>query len=171
MDVVSMYLSGNSLPQISGASGIPISTVRGWLLAAGVSLRSRTEGVRLASSRLSKIRSRPRCPLSDAHKANIAKAHAARAEIKAKGTRITSNGYVEYTRGPHKGRKVHDVMMEAKLGRRLRPGEEIHHVDENRQHNDLGNFELLTKPVHARLHRLLEVARGIERKRLNGRFA
>ncbi len=172
LSMVNLYLAGKSLPEVSVACGVPTSTVRGRLLGAGVTLRTRTQGIQLAGPRLSSSRlGIKRGPLSDETRAKVSAARNAWAAKHAKGTRVNSNGYVEYTRGPHKGRSVHDVMMEARLGRRLLPDEEVHHIDENRQHNEIDNFALLTKAAHMRLHRLLDAARGIERKRQNGRFA
>jgi hypothetical protein len=90
-----------------------------------------------------------------------------RGEATAKGTRITPSGYVEYTRGPHKGRLVHVVMIEQELGRRLAPGEEVHHKDEVRHNNERSNLELLTHAEHSRLHRL---AKPNPRDAATGRF-
>ena len=87
----------------------------------------------------------------------------------AVGFCLKPNGYVEYTRGPHKGRMVHDVIVEARIGRRLRDGELVHHRDGNRQNNIDENLELTTRSEHARHHRLLDIQ---HRKRdAHGRFS
>lgn len=41
--------------------------------------------------------------------------------------RVNSDGYLQITAGPQRGIYVHRLVMEAKLGRKLRPDEEVHH--------------------------------------------
>lgn len=47
---------------------------------------------------------------------------------------------------------IHRLMMEKHLQRPLTPGEEVHHMDENKRHNEISNFELKSKSAHARHH-------------------
>ena len=47
---------------------------------------------------------------------------------------------------------VHRHVMEQKLGRKLEPGEEVHHKDENKRNNDPGNLELTNKSDHVSHH-------------------
>lgn len=168
-NLAEMYGRGQSIPQIAGRTGINKSRVRAELLRAGVTLRSRTDALRIREGLGQHLKGKKR-PLTQAWKDNISAARNKWAEKNAKGTRITSHGYVEYTRGPHKGRSVHDVTMEERIGRRLRSDEHVHHIDENRQNNDDNNLALVTGSGHARLHRILDVLRGDERKRVNGRY-
>jgi hypothetical protein len=57
-------------------------------------------------------------------------------------------GYVK--RG---GRHEHRVVAEQKLGRPLRPGEIVHHDDENKRNNAPSNLDVLPSQAdHARLH-------------------
>ena len=52
---------------------------------------------------------------------------------------------------------AHRLIAEQKLGRPLRPGEVVHHIDENKRNNDPENLEVLpNQSVHAKLH----LARG-----------
>jgi hypothetical protein len=44
------------------------------------------------------------------------------------------------------------VVMEAKLGRRLRRDEVSHHIDENKLNNDPANLDVHTRKTHPRLH-------------------
>lgn len=164
-----MYERGQSIPQISGRTGINRSRVRSELLKAGVPLRSRTEGIRIREGLGQHLKGKARI-FSQEWKDNISAGRNRWADANAKGTRITSHGYVEYTRGPHKNRMVHTVMMEDRLGRALKSDEEVHHIDENRQNNADNNLALLTNSGHGRLHRILDALRGKERKRSNGRY-
>lgn len=54
------------------------------------------------------------------------------------------------------GRHEHRVVAEEKLGRALRPGEVVHHIDGNHLNNDPGNLDVLTQGEHMRRHRLHE---------------
>lgn len=50
------------------------------------------------------------------------------------------------------GRHTHRVIAEQKLGRKLRPGEIVHHIDGNKRNNDPSNLAVMTQSEHARLH-------------------
>ena len=46
----------------------------------------------------------------------------------------------------------HRIVAEAKLGRRLLPGEQVHHQDENKQNNDPANLLVVADVAHHREH-------------------
>jgi hypothetical protein len=52
--------------------------------------------------------------------------------------------YLRITAGPQRGRYVHDLILEAKIGRRLLPHETAEHSDGNGLNNDPSN---ITGPV------------------------
>lgn len=106
--------------------------------------------------------------LSAESRAKVSAARRRHAEQFAAGVSLKPNGYYEYTRGDHKGRLVHVVKMEQRLGRHLRPDEVVHHIDGNRTNNEDDNLALMTRSGHNRHHRLIEEPR--ERK-ANGTFA
>lgn len=168
-----MYVSQKlSTNQIAENLGIPKSRARRFLVSSGIELRHHAEGTRLRSGVLSeKARARPRKPMSEATKAKISVARFLLGEKSARGFSQKASGYVEITRGADKGRSVHVVKMEARIGRRLRDDECVHHIDEDRSNNDDDNLALMTRAAHTKLHRLLDKARGktIERES-NGRF-
>ncbi len=69
------------------------------------------------------------------------------------------NGYV----------REHVRVMELSLGRRIKPGEVVHHKDHDRRNNALDNLELMGRGEHSRAHRRKDVA---DRNRdEQGRFA
>ena len=49
--------------------------------------------------------------------------------------------------------------MELHIGRRLHPGECVHHIDGNRLNNDLANLQLMDHGEHSSLHRRMSVLR------------
>jgi len=50
------------------------------------------------------------------------------------------------------GRHEHRVVAEAALGRPLRPDEQVHHLDENKQNNAPENLVVLSAREHRALH-------------------
>ncbi len=54
----------------------------------------------------------------------------------------------------------HILLMEEKIGRKLRKDECVHHIDGCRSNNDINNLKLMTRGEHSRLHRLQEVKDG-----------
>lgn len=53
------------------------------------------------------------------------------------------------------GKKVyeHRYVMEQHIGRKLKRGEEIHHIDKNRMNNSIENLMLLSIEEHKKFHR------------------
>ena len=47
---------------------------------------------------------------------------------------------------------LHRVLMENKVGRQLGPGEIVHHKDENKENDRIGNLELKTRSEHSAHH-------------------
>lgn len=71
-------------------------------------------------------------------------------------------------------RRVHVILMEQHIGRRLKAEECVHHINGNRHDNRLENLQLMTRREHGRLEAKLARSRYPEkfrRKRENGRFA
>lgn len=58
------------------------------------------------------------------------------------------------------GTKEHIYIMEQSIGRKLRKDECVHHIDGNRQNNDLSNLRLMTRGDHSKLHREKEKESG-----------
>ena len=50
------------------------------------------------------------------------------------------------------GRHTHRIVAEQKLGRLLKAGEIVHHVDGNKRNNDPDNLMVMTQAEHCRLH-------------------
>jgi hypothetical protein len=158
VEIIKLYQSGLSLPEISEATSKGISTIRYHLLKAGV-LRSRADGVRQAAKngRLgSGMRGRVR-NFTDEHKENIKIGRLAWGKKNARGFSVKTTGYCVVTVGKNKGRMVHDVIMEAILGRELTSSEVVHHKDINPSNNDPKNLKVMDAKDHMRLHRNLDM--------------
>lgn len=52
----------------------------------------------------------------------------------------------------------HVAIIELELGRRMLPGESVHHKDHNRQNNRRENLEVMSRSEHSTLHRKQDVA-------------
>jgi len=50
------------------------------------------------------------------------------------------------------GRHTHRIIAEQKLGRPLKKGEIVHHIDGNKRNNDPDNLAVMSQSEHARLH-------------------
>jgi len=48
--------------------------------------------------------------------------------------------------------EVHKYNIEQKLGRKLKPGELVHHKDEDKLNNDPDNLEITTRSLHSKYH-------------------
>ena len=58
------------------------------------------------------------------------------------------------------GRHTHRIVAEEKLGRPLKKGEIVHHIDENRRNNHPDNLEILSSQAdHARIHMIERIAK------------
>jgi flagellar basal body rod protein FlgC len=70
------------------------------------------------------------------------------------GRCINTQGYVLIYRPSHpfaNGRgyvREHRIVMEQYLGRYLEPNEAVHHIDGNKQNNNISNLSLMTRSEH-----------------------
>lgn len=160
-----MYRDGFSLTEISEMTGTPTSTVRNRLIRAGVTLRSKHEGILNGVKRGKWATPRKSGPVSEQARANIRAGRQAWGEANAVGIRVSTNGYAEFTRGPNKGKSVHAVVMEAWIGRPLTSKEHVHHIDGDKLNNVPDNLALMTVSGHIRLHRLQDEMSGNTRQR------
>lgn len=64
------------------------------------------------------------------------------------GIYTDDQGYLRISAGPCRGRRVHELIAEAKLGRKLRKDEVVHHVDGDKKNPDPKNLEVMNVNKH-----------------------
>ena len=69
------------------------------------------------------------------------------------GVHKEKGGYLRYGSGKHLKRRVHTVLIEESIGRHIKKGEEVHHINGIRDDNRLENLLLLTHEKHMNLHK------------------
>ena len=154
-EIIRLYVEDKkSIPEVSKIIGCSRTTVR-YHLKRNQCLRTREEGHLLARHKMGGKGVKRN--FTQEHKEKIRQSMLQHSEKHAKGFRIGSKGYYEVTKGKHKGRLLHVVIMEALKGRKLNPNEVVHHKDENKLNNDPNNLELMTRSEHARHHAQLNI--------------
>ena len=148
-----MYVNNQqSLTDISKATGLTISTVRLHLMSIGVILRTPADAIRLHPEKLGAKNRGKKRTFTDEWRNNQREAAIRRWSGKARGVSLKSSGYYEITIGANKWRMLHDVIMENHIGRRLLPGEVVHHKNGIRTDNEITNLVLMSRSEHSALH-------------------
>lgn len=170
MNVCELYLSGMNITEAANQTGLSKSSARRIIIDAGI-LRPRPsahkeEFVRMydQGEEVLDIARAYGCCATTVRR-YLREAGSFKRWRSANGVRISSNGYVEYTTGEHKGRSVHVVAMESRLGRKILKDEVVHHIDNDKMNNDIDNLALMTRSAHTRLHRREDQLSNNERER------
>lgn len=143
-----------SIGQIATLHSLPKSNIRRQLIRAGIQLRDRVEGIKLAGDRCAAHLKGIKRTYSQERINRTAEARRKQAAASATGHSINSKGYLTFTVGPNKHRHVHTVMAEKHiLGRPIRRDEVVHHKDGNKLNNEISNLEVMTRAAHTAHHR------------------
>ena len=171
-ELIERYKRGESVADICKGTEINPATLRRRFLKAGV-MRDLKSALQLCynSGKMDGRNNRKGIRQPEKAKQILREKALERAQTRARGWRINSDGYAEFTRGEFQGVKVHRFVVEAHIGRKLSSDECVHHIDGNKLNNDITNLEILTFKEHARIHREHEADAGFVRQRdAFGRF-
>lgn len=64
------------------------------------------------------------------------------------GSYVDEKGYPRISAGPYRGVRVHTLVAEAMLGRKLLRSEDVHHKDENKLNPHWTNLEVIDHRAH-----------------------
>lgn len=154
MDAAALYDSGMSTKEVADTLGINMSAARRAIIEGGATMRPRSFLSDTGRKAIQHAGARRKGQKRTAEqRQRIKEARCAWGEAESVGFSVKPNGYIEHTRGEHKGRSVHVVRMEERIGRRLLDDEVVHHIDGDKTNNNMNNLALMTRPAHTRLHR------------------
>lgn len=145
---VEEFKSTTDIAEISGKSP---STIRRIMIKHNC-LRDQKTAHKLASHKMGLHRKGKTFKMSDEQKEKLRVSALKHHNKNAKGFRINSNGYIEFTRGEFKGLLLHSLLGEFLIGRKLKSNEVVHHKDENKLNNSLLNLEVMTRSKHSKIH-------------------
>lgn len=153
--LVRMYIKNNlNFKEISDITGIATSTVRRRIIKNGIYPRKGENISDITRKRLAIASTGRTFTMSDNQKKKLSKIAKKRWKGKAKGKTLKPSGYIEITTGRHKFKTEHRVVIEKHLKRKLKKNEVVHHIDGNRQNNNIDNLIVMDSIDHNRLHAL-----------------
>jgi hypothetical protein len=170
--LVDLYKGGMSVADICRGTELNPATLRRRFVRAGV-MRDVRSALQLAfgSGKMNGRKNRKGVKASDETKQILREKALQRAQSMARGWRVNSSGYAEFTRGEYQGVLVHRFVVEHFINRKLSKNECVHHIDGNKLNNDINNLEIMAFDDHARSHRESEAKDGLIRQRdALGRF-
>lgn len=147
--VVSLYSAGSSMSEVSAETGVPVATVQRWLKRLGVASRDSGawhRGKQWTNNRRAHHPEKPSSPVGAPSGYDIL-------TYRALGNRaITKQGYVIVHVGRKLRRYEHALVAEAAIGRPLRDGEVVHHINCIRSDNRPENLLVCSRDYHQQLH-------------------
>lgn len=73
-----------------------------------------------------------------------------------KGKAVSLDGY--YTIN---GKKVHRIIMEEHIGRKLLPTEIVHHINNDKLDNRIENLQIVSRSEHNKIHKFFSSRKGV----------
>lgn len=152
-ELENFYLSKEmTMQEIASMYGVSYCTARRWIVSSGITPRDmHTPKAKERMSNSHKGKSHG--PLTDETKRLISQSRLKWGAKNAKNHRVCSNGYLEYTTGPSKGKLQHRKIMEEHLGRELTFNEVVHHINGDKLDNRIENLQLMSRAEHSRFHK------------------
>lgn len=144
--LIAEYNSGKSMAEIAGIFGVTPSCIRKYFVKYNIDRRKGWEHFATNPHNNPKWRG---------------------------GKKTIKDGYVlvycpEHPRAIGKYVYEHHLVMEEYMGRYLRRGEVVHHIDGDKHNNSINNLMLMTASDHTKLHHILENSRLLMEERNGG---
>lgn len=149
-----LYRAGHTIEQVSKLTGRPFATVARWLKNAGVCMRPAFGDRHRAwsAARRAATPAKPVAPRPKDAAGNELRGYDLLCHRTLGNRSLSSQGYVVVNTGRRQRRYEHDLVAEAALGRPLRPGEVVHHINCVRADNRPSNLLVCTHEYHLALH-------------------
>lgn len=158
-EIVSLYRSGLSCSEIAPLVGLSCGYV-GRVVKINGATRSASERLKLSHARpevarkLSAAASGKPCP---PHVREILSLRVGPKNHNwVSGLTLSAQGYLVFSNssanGANAGRSLHVAVAEWVAGRRIKDGEVVHHLDEDKLNNHPDNLKIMKHSDHSRLH-------------------
>lgn len=143
------YSESKSIEKTSVATGIPVATAYRLLKRSGVKIQARGDAHRgrpWTDARRSHHPAKPIRPLGAPAGYDILTQRAIGNKTKS------SHGYIQVATGRKSRQYEHTIVAERSIGRKLRRGEVVHHINCDRTDNRPENLLVCTIKYHLQLH-------------------
>ena len=151
--LINLYAAGKSINDISKETGINYSATRRAVSASGIMRERLTARMAVGWDGSRARKGMKRKPCSEEVRRKMSASAIKKWDKISTGLRVTSQGYIAYTRGDMCEKLFHRVLVASFIGRELRKNEVIHHKDGNKQNNDISNLIIMTPSEHMSHHR------------------
>lgn len=148
-DMVRLYASGASYESVAEATSKSVGTVWRWLRNAGIETRTRGQHCKGKPWTAARRAHHPAKPPSDS---NAPRGYDILVHRTLGNKSIDKQGYAVVHIGRKKRQYEHVLIAEKALGRKLKRGEVVHHINFVRHDNRNENLLVCTISYHLQLH-------------------
>ncbi|MGF6806255.1 hypothetical protein OKW30_001381 [Paraburkholderia sp. Clong3] len=147
--MIELYRSGKSCREIAVATSKSVGTVWRWLRSSEINFRPRGSHSRDKSWTDAR---RAHHPAKPARNPSAPRGYEILVQRSLGNKGLTEQGYVVVNLGRGKRQYEHILIAEKAIGRRLRRGEVVHHINTIRHDNRPQNLLVCTHRYHLQLH-------------------